>query len=101
MVFDDTIPAKRSLGSLRPAINKTKDRSPDYVGTLKLQRHTLETFAKQFQESGASELECCLASWRNIDANGHAYASIKLSPKYVARHHRPEATDKNNLVDFI
>ncbi len=100
MAFDGPTPAKRSLGSLRPAINKTKDRSPDYVGTLKLQRHTLETFAKQFQESGASELECCLASWRNIDATGQAYASVEISPKYVARR-RPEPTVSNNLADFI
>jgi hypothetical protein len=48
MVFDETTPAKRSLGFLRPATNKTKDRSPDYVGTLKLQRHTTEVVAQQF-----------------------------------------------------
>jgi hypothetical protein len=99
MVFNDPTPAKRSLGFLRPAA-KTKDRSPDYVGTLKLQRHTMEAFAQQFKESGASELECCVASWRNIDAHGQAYASVELSPKYVARR-RQRATDTNNLADFI
>ena len=102
MVFDETTSAKRSLGFLRPATNKTKDRSPDYTGILKLQRHTMEVLSQQFQRDGnAHEIECCLASWRNIDANGQAYASVELSPKYVARHHRQEAIDKNNLADFI
>ena len=69
MVFDEPIPAKRSLGSLRKA-NKTKDRSPDFTGTLKLQRHTFEAIAKQFKETDAEETECCIAGWRNTDENG-------------------------------
>ena len=50
MVLDDFKPARRSLGFLRKA-EKTKPRSPDLTGTLKLQRHTLEAIAKQFQET--------------------------------------------------
>jgi hypothetical protein len=99
MAFDEPIPTKRSIGFLRKAAIKTKDRSPDYIGALKLQRHTLEVLAQQFQENGANEIECCLASWRNIDANGDA--SVEISPKYVARHPRQEPTDKTNLADFI
>lgn len=97
MVFDEPTPAKRSLGSLRKA-TKTKDRSPDFTGTLKLQRHTLETIAKQFKETDAEEIDCCLAGWRNTDANGQQYLSVELSPKYVARRNEPTHSD---LADFI
>ncbi len=75
MTFDEPIPAKRSIGSLRKA-TKTKDRSPDFTGTMKLQRHTLETIAKQFKETNAEETDCCLAGWRNEDKNG-PYLSVE------------------------
>ena len=97
MVFDEPIPAKRSLGSLRKT-EKTKPRSPDFTGTLKLQRHTFEALAKQFKETDAEEIDCCLAGWRNTDANGHQYLSVELSPKYVARRHEPS---NETLADFI
>ena len=96
MILDETVPAKHSLGSLRKA-TKTKDRSPDFTGTLKLQRHTFEAVAKQFQETGADETECCIAGWRNEDKNG-PYLSVELSPKYVARRREPA---QSNLEDFI
>jgi hypothetical protein len=96
MVFDESIPAKRSLGSLRKA-EKTKPRSPDFTGTLKLQRHTMEAIAKQFKESDAAEVACCIAGWRNEDQNG-PYLSVELSPKYVARRQEPAHSD---LADFI
>lgn len=96
MIFDVSIPAKHSLGSLRKA-TKTKERSPDFTGTLKLQRHTLETIAKQFQETDADEIDCCIAGWRNEDKNG-PYLSVELSPKYVARRREPT---QSNLEDFI
>ena len=95
MTFEQ--PAKHSLGSLRKA-TKTKERSPDFTGTLKLQRHTFEAVAKQFHETGAVETECCIAGWRNTDANGQQYFTVEVSPKYVARRH--EST-QSNLEDFI
>jgi uncharacterized protein (DUF736 family) len=95
MTFEQ--PAKHSLGSLRKA-TKTKERSPDFTGKLKLQRLTMEVFAKQFQETDAEEIECCLAGWRNTHANGQQYLSVELSPRYVAR--RREST-QSNLEDFI
>jgi hypothetical protein len=96
MIFDESITAKRSLGSLRRA-EKTKDRSPDLTGTLKLQRHTMEAIAKQFKESDATEVACCIAGWRNEDQNG-PYLSVELSPKYVSRRQEPAHSD---LADFI
>jgi hypothetical protein len=96
MTFDESIPARRSLGSLRKA-EKTKPRSPDFTGTLKLQRHTIEAIAKQLKESDAAEVTCCIAGWRNEDQNG-PYLSVELSPKYVARRQEPT---QSNLEDFI
>ena len=97
MTFDEPIPAKRSLGSLRKA-TKTKDRSPDFTGTLKMQRYTMDTIAKQFKDTDAEETNCCIAGWRNTDANGHAYLSFEISPKYVARRRE---TSNETLADFI
>ena len=70
MTFDESITPKRSLGMLRKAA-KTKDRSPDTTGTLKLQRHTFEAIAKQFQDTDALEIDCCLAGWRNNTKESH------------------------------
>jgi hypothetical protein len=97
MVFDELKSARLSLGFLRKT-EKTKPRSPDLTGTLKLQRHTLEAIVKQFKESDADEMECCLAGWRNTDAKGQSYLSVELSPKYVARRQEPAEAD---LADFI
>jgi hypothetical protein len=97
MTFDEPAQKKRSLGSLRKAV-KTKDRSPEYTGKLKLQRHTMETIAKQFREADATEIDCCIAAWRNIDGNGESYVTVELSPRYVAR---PREPTQSNLEDFI
>ena len=97
MTFDEPIPAKRSIGSLRKA-TKTKDRSPDFTGTMKLQRHTLETIAKQFKETDAEEIECCLAGWRNEDQNGPYLSSVERHQNTLAR--RRELSNET-LADFI
>jgi hypothetical protein len=78
MVFDESTSPKRSLGSLRKT-DKTKPRSPNFTGKLKLQRLTMEVFAKQFKETGP-------------------YLSVELSPKYVARRREPS---NETLADFI
>jgi hypothetical protein len=61
MTFDDLKPAKLSLGFLRKA-EKTKPKSFDLTGTLKLQRHTMETFIKQFKEHDGEVLP---AAWQD------------------------------------
>ncbi len=97
MTSDEPAQKKRSLGSLRKT-EKTTPRSPDFTGTMKLQRHTLEAIAKQFTEGGAVEVDCCIAGWRNEDQNGQSYLSVELSPKYVARRREPS---NETLADFI
>jgi hypothetical protein len=97
MAFNEPLSKKRSLGALRKA-EKTKDRSPDSTGTLKLQRHTFEALSKQFQETAAAEIDCCIAGWRNSDQGGQPYLSVELSPRYVSR--RREQLNEN-LGDLI
>jgi hypothetical protein len=97
MDFEETVTKKKSLGVLRKA-TKTKDRSPDSTGILKLERHTFDAIAKQFQETDADSIDCCLAAWRNIDGKGESYVTVELSPKYVSRRHEPAHSE---LADFI
>ena len=47
MYIDKPVKQKRSLGALRKA-NKTKPKSPDLTGQMKLQRHTAAAIVEQF-----------------------------------------------------
>jgi hypothetical protein len=96
MEIQDQLTPKRSLGALRKA-EKTKPRSPDLVGQLRLQRHTMATIGKQFKEAEDDEVACCIAGWRNGDHQG-SYLTVEISPRYVSRRIEPT---KPNLVDFI
>jgi hypothetical protein len=49
MQLDKQIKQKRSLGALRKA-NKTKPKSPDLTGQMKLQRHTAAAIVEQFSD---------------------------------------------------
>ena len=95
MHFDETIKPKRSLGALRKA-NKTKPKSPDLTGQMRLQRHTAEALVKQFREDGGAEVVCNIAGWRNQDHSG-SYLTVELSPRFVAR----TPTEKDDIIDLI
>jgi hypothetical protein len=92
---DDSITRKRSIGALRKA-TKTKPRSPDLTGPIKLQRHTFEAFAKQFENTEDDEIVANIAGWPNQDHLGK-YLTVELSPKFVAK----ENTAKKNNLDFF
>ena len=64
-LIEETKP-KRSLGALRKA-NKTKPKSPDLIGQMRLQTHTAAAIVKQFSEGNADEVVCNIAGWRNQD----------------------------------
>ena len=55
MHINETFKGKRSLGALRKA-NKTKPKSPDLTGQMKLQRHTAAILVKQFGADHARRL---------------------------------------------
>ena len=69
MQVDKPIKQKRSLGALRKA-NKTKPKSPDLTGQLKLQRHTAAAIVEQFSHDSIDEVVCNIAGWKNQDYNG-------------------------------
>jgi hypothetical protein len=83
MYIDKPVKQKRSLGALRKA-NKTKLKSPDLTGQMKLQRHTAAAIIEQFSHDHAEEIVCNIAGWRNQDNNGF-YLTVELSPRFVAR----------------
>jgi hypothetical protein len=71
----------RSLGTLRKA-GKTKPRSPDLIGTIKIEDHTLKTLVDHYKESGS--VTASLAGWIYADDQGKRI-TVELSPKYVKR----------------
>lgn len=87
---------KRSLGELRKA-NKTKPRSPDATGKLRLQRHTLQAIVQDFEDADAEEVICNIAGWRNQDQHG-SYLTVEISPQYRRYEWR---TPKPRIFDDI
>ena len=83
MHIDKPIKQKRSLVALRKA-NKTKPKSPDLTGNMKLQRHTAAAIVEQFSQDDVDEVVCNIAGWRNQDYTG-LYLTVELSPRFVAR----------------
>jgi hypothetical protein len=96
MSFEEKIPIKRSLGALRKA-PKTKPRSPDLTGQLRLQRHTAAVIVKHFEETEDEEVICNIAGWRNEDYRG-PYLTVELSPRYAPRESQSPTTSN---LDFI
>jgi hypothetical protein len=93
--LDKTIKQKRSLGALRKA-NKTKPKSPDLTGQMKLQRHTAAAIVDQFSHDDIQEVVCNIAGWKNQDYKG-PYLSVELSPRFVAR----AQMERDDIIDSI
>jgi hypothetical protein len=93
---DDQISKKRSLGKLHRA-RKTKEKSPDLVGQLRLQRHTFDELTDQFADQEGSELACNIAAWANRDDLGE-YLTIEISPRYVSQ---GSSLRESNRLKFI
>jgi hypothetical protein len=95
MQLDKQVKQKRSLGALRKA-NKTKPKSPDLAGQMKLQRHTAAAIVEQFSHDGIEEVICHVAGWKNEDHNG-PYLTVELSPRFVAR----APVERDDIIDSI
>ena len=95
MNFNAEIKPKRSLGALRKA-NKTKPKSPDLTGQLRLQRHTAAAIVKQFDDDHVTEVACNVAGWKNHDHVG-AYLTVELSPRFAP----PVPNEQRDIIDFI
>ena len=95
MYLDKTVKQKRSLGSLRKA-TKTKPKSPDLTGQMKLQRHTAAAILEQFSHDGIEEVVCNIAGWKNQDYGG-PYLTVELSPRFMAR----APVEGDDIIDSI
>jgi hypothetical protein len=95
MYIDKPVKPKRSLGALHKA-NKTKPKSPDLTGQMKLQRHTAAAIVEQFSHDGIEEVICNTAGWKNQDYNG-PYLTVELSPRFVAR----APVERDDIIDSI
>ena len=95
MYINESPKMKRSLGNLRKA-TKTKPKSPDLTGQMRLQRHTAVALVKQFRDDDDGEIVANIAAWRNYDHCG-AYLTIELSPRFVAS----MPNDQEDVIDFI
>jgi hypothetical protein len=97
MDYKNSFKRRKSLGVLREA-QKTKPRSPDVQGTMKAQRHTIETLLKQLDEAETDEIIANLAGWFYQDANG-PYLTVELSPRYISRKERQRREEPINTFD--
>jgi hypothetical protein len=90
------IPANhtKSLGTLRMN-NKTKERSPHLVGTIKIHRQLITALWKQLNSSGGNEVVCNLAAWQYRDKNG-PLLNVEISERYVHAQQEDE-----NIFDLL
>jgi hypothetical protein len=95
MYLTKPIKQKLSLGALRRN-NKTKPKSPDLTGQMKLQRHTAAAIVEQFSHDDIEEVVCNLAGWKNEDHVG-PYLTVELSPRFVAR----APVERDDIIDSI
>ncbi len=99
MQNNNSAQARRSLGALRKAA-KTKPKSPDTQGAMKVQRHTIEAIMRQLDEADADEVTANIAGWCNEDHSGR-YITVELSPRYVSRHQVQREEPINTFDSFF
>jgi hypothetical protein len=88
---------QKSLGSLRIQ-QKTKPRSPELKGTIRIQRHTLEAITNEMDDD--DEVTSNLAAWKHHDGNDF-YLSVELSPKYESQSVGKRRPESRSIFDFI
>ena len=72
----------KSLGTLSPS-EKTKPRSPDMTGKIKILKKTLREIIDTHWEEDGDVFEANLAVWL-YNSNGERYMTLELSPRYRA-----------------
>jgi hypothetical protein len=70
----------KSIGILR-LNTKTKDRSPDLIGTVKIHYHLIHTLLNKLDESAEDVAECNIAAWQYRDKDG-PLLNLQLSERY-------------------
>ena len=72
----------KSIGTLR-LNHKTKDRSPDLVGSAKMHNRLIHALLDELDETGKDVVECNIAAWQYRDKNG-PLLNLQLSERYEA-----------------
>ena len=70
----------KSIGTLR-LNNKTKDRSPDLIGTVRMHSHLIHVLVEELDETGEDVVECNIAAWQYRDKDG-PLLNLQLSERY-------------------
>ena len=70
----------KSMGTLR-LNTKTKDRSPDLIGTVKMHSHLIHALLDELDEIGEDVVECNIAAWQYRDKDG-PLLNLQLSERY-------------------
>ena len=70
----------KSMGTLR-LNNKTKERSPDLIGTVKMHSHLIHVLLEELDETGEDVVECNIAAWQYRDKEG-PLLNLVLSERY-------------------
>jgi hypothetical protein len=78
----------KSLGTLR-VNRKTKEKSPELVGTIKMHRRLITVLWKELNSSGGDEVTCNLAAWQYRDKGG-PLLNVEVSEKYSNAGHSTE-----------
>jgi hypothetical protein len=92
-------PPRKSLGTLYRA-EKTKPRSPDMTGTLKIQMHTLRELFELSQIGHNDKIACPIAAWVNGDG-ARKYLVVELSPPYRPKPRIPDPGPGPTLESFF
>ena len=79
---DNSNSRRRSLGALRKT-PKTKPKSPDTQGIMKVQRH-IETIMQQLDDDDSDEVAANIAGWL-YSVGSDRYITVELSPRFVKR----------------
>jgi hypothetical protein len=82
----------KSLGALY-ASKKTKEKSPDMTGKLKILKHTLNEIVNTHRAEDGDAYEVNMAGWFN-SLDGETYMTLELSPRY-----RPAVKRSNMTVE--
>jgi hypothetical protein len=71
----------KSVGVLR-LNNKTKDRSPDLIGSVKIHSQLIHRLLDELDETGEDVVECNIAAWQYRNKDGSPLLNLQLSERY-------------------
>jgi hypothetical protein len=83
----------KSIGTLR-LNNKTKDRSPDLTGTMKIHRNLINAMSNELDQTGADVVTCNIAAWQYRDDDG-PLLNLQLTEPY-----KPPRRDQGSTTIF-